>query len=721
MAEGPVTDFATQKREKIGQMAGLAKIGTIGALAMGTMLSTILGAGPAGADATLAWSTGTHGTPGVIDMPAAGAMGDGEVSATIFARDGSLRSTYAFQITPRITANVRMAREKGLGATGGTKRDRSVDLHFQVIDEAGWRPAVAVGLRALAGDSVHSSEYIVASKTLTPRLRATAGIGWGRLGTEGDIGGGTRPALDTNGGTNEDVWFRGPFAPFAGIEYAATDKLTLKAEISSDAYAAETAAVELDRKTSLNFGAEYRFNKMAAVSAYYLYGDRVGLQFTATLDPRQPAAPSGLERAPLPVRPRPALSADAAAWSGDWAADPSAQPAIQGAVAEALRKDGQVLDSMRLSATAVDVRVRNQTYPSTPQAIGHTARILTRALPASVETITVTPVVNGLPGSAVTFKRSDLETMENGPSTQILAATTVTEAARGEGFAPTEGLYPRYQFSVGPYAEFSSFDPDQDLHADMGLRLRGRTELAAGWVLSGSVKQKLFGNLDEQTLRSTSGAPHVRSDLPLYQEHGDAVLETLQLAWYARPGENLYSRVSLGYLERMYGGVSGEMLWKPVDSRLALGAELNYVRQREFDGRLGFQDYDTLSGHVSAYYDFGAGVTGQLDVGRYLAEDWGATVAIDRRLANGWSVGAFATVTDMDAEDFGRGSFDKGVRLTIPLAWATGKPTQATFNPVLRPHLGDGGARVNVEGRLYETVRDTHMGALYEDWGRFWR
>ncbi|MBD3787120.1 MAG: YjbH domain-containing protein [Sphingomonadales bacterium] len=716
-----MTDFATQKREKIGQMAGLAKIGTIGALAMGTMLSTILGAGPAGADATLAWSTGTHGTPGVIDMPAAGAMGDGEVSATIFARDGSLRSTYAFQITPRITANVRMAREKGLGATGGTKRDRSVDLHFQVIDEAGWRPAVAVGLRALAGDSVHSSEYIVASKTLTPRLRATAGIGWGRLGTEGDIGGGTRPALDTNGGTNEDVWFRGPFAPFAGIEYAATDKLTLKAEISSDAYAAETAAVELDRKTSLNFGAEYRFNKMAAVSAYYLYGDRVGLQFTATLDPRQPAAPSGLERAPLPVRPRPALSADAAAWSGDWAADPSAQPAIQGAVAEALRKDGQVLDSMRLSATAVDVRVRNQTYPSTPQAIGHTARILTRALPASVETITVTPVVNGLPGSAVTFKRSDLETMENGPSTQILAATTVTEAARGEGFAPTEGLYPRYQFSVGPYAEFSSFDPDQDLHADMGLRLRGRTELAAGWVLSGSVKQKLFGNLDEQTLRSTSGAPHVRSDLPLYQEHGDAVLETLQLAWYARPGENLYSRVSLGYLERMYGGVSGEMLWKPVDSRLALGAELNYVRQREFDGRLGFQDYDTLSGHVSAYYDFGAGVTGQLDVGRYLAEDWGATVAIDRRLANGWSVGAFATVTDMDAEDFGRGSFDKGVRLTIPLAWATGKPTQATFNPVLRPHLGDGGARVNVEGRLYETVRDTHMGALYEDWGRFWR
>jgi len=695
----------------------LWKIGTLGALALGTMLS----AAPAGADATLGWSTGTYGAPGVIDMPTAGVFGDGEVVATVYGREGSLRSNFSFQITPRLTTTIRMAREFDMGVGGGTKRDRSVDLHFQIFEEQGWRPAVAVGLRALAGDSIHSSEYLVATKTLSPRLRATAGIGWGRLGTQGDIGGGTRPPLDTNGGTNEDVWFRGPFAPFAGLEFAATDKLMLKAEISSDAYEAESAATGFEHKTALNLGAEYRFNKMAAVSAYYMYGDRVGLQFTATLDPRQPAAPSGLERAPLPVRPRPAPGADPAAWSGDWAADPSAQPAIQGAVAEALRKDGQVLDSMRLSASAVDVRVRNQTYPSTAQAIGHTARILTRALPASVETITVTPVVNGLPGSAVTFKRSDLERMENGPSTQILAATTVGEAARGEGFAPTEGLYPRYQFSLGPYAEFSSFDPDQDLHADMGLRLRGRAELAAGWVLSGAVKQKIFGNLDEQTLTSTSAAPHVRSDLPEYQKHGDAVLENLQLAWYARPAENVYSRVTLGYLERMYGGVSGEVLWKPVDSRLALGAELNYVRQREFDGRFGFTDYDTVSGHVSAYYDFGSGVTGQVDVGRYLAEDWGATVAIDRRLANGWSVGAFATVTDMDAEDFGRGSFDKGVRLTIPLTWATGKPTLATFNSVLRPHLGDGGARVAVDGRLYESVRDTHMGALYEDWGRFWR
>ena len=119
----------------------------------------------------------------------------------------------------------------------------------------------------------------------------------------------------------------------------------------------------------------------------------------------------------------------------------------------------------------------------------------------------------------------------------------------------------------------------------------------------------------------------MRSDGGLYAEHGDVALERLTLAWFARPGENLYSRVTIGYLERMHAGVSGELLWKPADSKLALGAELNYTKQRDTDGAFGFGEYnyDVVTGHVSAYYDFGNGYLGQLDVGRYLAGDVGAT------------------------------------------------------------------------------------------------
>jgi hypothetical protein len=195
------------------------------------------------------------------------------------------------------------------------------------------------------------------------------------------------------------------------------------------------------------------------------------------------------------------------------------------------------------------------------------------------------------------------------------------------------------------------------------------------------------------------------------------------MAWYSRPAPDFYSRLTLGYLERMHAGVSGEVLWKPVESRLAMGLELNYTKQRDTDGGLGFDeyDYDVMTGHVSAYYEFGNGYVGQLDVGKYLAGDVGATVSIDRVFVNGWKVGAFATVTDASAEEFGDGAFDKGIRFSIPLSWALGNDNSGNVAATLRPDTGDGGARVIVDGRIYESIRDYHSGALDPEWGRVWR
>jgi len=78
----------------------------------------------------------------------------------------------------------------------------------------------------------------------------------------------------------------------------------------------------------------------------------------------------------------------------------------------------------------------------------------------------------------------------------------------------------------------------------------------------------------------------------------------------------------------MFGGVSGEILWKPTSSNLALGIEINYARQRDFDSQLGFLDYGVVTGHASAYLTWGNGFFTQVDVGRYLAGDWGATFTL---------------------------------------------------------------------------------------------
>ncbi|MFN6951501.1 MAG: YjbH domain-containing protein, partial [Albidovulum sp.] len=695
----------------------------------GIGLTTVaaLGAWVAHAETTLEPTPGSFGLSGLIDMPTAESNPEGILTASVFRFAGALRISATFQVTDRLTGAFRYSRVPGIFTNGTALYDRSFDLQYRLLDEAGWRPAVAIGLRDFIGTGVYSGEYVVASKTLTPRLRATAGLGWGRLGSNGDIGSpfGSRPALNIGEGgkANTDQFFRGPMSPFFGLAWAATDKLTLKAEYSSDGYDRETAAGTFSRDSSVNLGFEYRFNKSASLTGYYLYGSEFGLQFNLTVDPRRAPAPSGLEGAPLPVRPRPSPAADPAAWATDWTSDPEVHPGVQTALAKALAKDGQVLESMALSATRVEVRIRNQKYLAQPQAVGRVARALTRAVPPSVETFVITSMTNGMPASSVTLRRSDIERLENEGSLAILRTARFSDpltSTQGD-LQATPGIYPRFVWSLSPYGEASVFDPDDPLRADFGVQLAGRYEFAPGLILSGSLRKKVLGNLDDSTRISDSTVYHVRSDLVEYQKQGDPGIHDLTLAWYARPAPNLYSRVSVGLLERMYGGISGELLWKPVDSRLALGIELNHVKQRDFDTLFTFRDYEVTTGHLSAYYDFGKGFLGQVDVGRYLLGDWGATFTLDREFANGWKVGAYATFTDLSAADFGEGSFDKGVRLTIPVSWTTGKPSTNKVTTVIKPLNRDGGARLDVDGRLYETIRSTHQGDMQIQWGRFWR
>ena len=48
-------------------------------------------------------------------------------------------------------------------------------------------------------------------------------------------------------------------------------------------------------------------------------------------------------------------------------------------------------------------------------------------------------------------------------------------------------------------------------------------------------------------------------------------------------------------------------------------------------------------------------------------------------------------------------------------------PEFAKLATTLRPITRDGGARLSVDGRLYESVRGYQQGRLDDQWGRFWR
>jgi len=530
------------------------------------------------------------------------------------------------------------------------------------------------------------------------------------------------------GEPNWDLWFRGPAAPFFGVEWRPTDKLGVKLEYSSDAYRLEARRRDLfERSSPWNIGVEYQLADAVRLGAYSVYGDTSGVSAQISLNPKRPPNYSGHEAPGLPIQPRPSRTANPAAWSTDWTLQSEAPAILKSNLQTLLEPEGITLEALETTATTARVTIRNSRFDVPAQAIGRTARIMARVLPASVETFTIVPLAIGaLPGSATTVKRSDLERFEHaGAGAEALLARTEIAPAptRAPATAQVPDLYPRLSWSLGPYTRTEFFDPDNPFRLDYGLEARARAEVLPGLILSGAARQQLGGYLAASNRFSNSVLPRVRSNYVRYNraEDGALFLDHLTAAYYTPLGTDLYGRVTAGYLERMFGGVSAEALWRPVDRRYALGAEVNYVRQREFEQGFGFRDYDVVTGHASLYYDLGGGYHAQVDAGRYLAGDWGATLSLDRAFDNGWRFGAFATLTDVPFEDFGEGSFDKGIRLSIPFSWVTGQPHQGHFNTTIRPVTRDGGARLNVAGRLYDELNTYDRDGIVAEWGRVWR
>lgn len=613
-----------------------------------------------GAAETFKPTLNTYGSTGLVEMPTAERQPDGELTSTVSYFKGAQRYTVSFQILPRLSGRFRYSVIPEFINPGAAKLyDRSFDLRYQVLTEGKYRPAVTVGVQDFIGTGIYSGEYIVATKRIHPKLKVTAGVGWGRFSNELRI-----VNFGTGGNIQGGDWFRGAVSPFGGIEWQTPVKgLNLKVEYSSDKYLQETVKRSIfERKSQINFGLDYAINDSTNLSAYYLYGSEAGVQISFALNPKHSSFPSGVEGAGLPVMTRPdrgTLRYDTA-----WAAMGTQSQTLQDPAKLVIEASGLKVEALKVDATHAKVYVRNNTYYAATQAVGRAARGLTRVLPHSVETIEVISMEQGLPVLSTTFQRSDLEQFEHAADgAEHLQARTKIQAVRrvDPNAVYADGVYPSFQWSLKPYVRASFFDPDSPVRADIGLRLRGRFDVAPGLSVSGSVIKPIVGNIDVRSRANTSVLPRVRSNAPEYYAQGDPAIERLTADYLFKMSPEVYGRLSAGNFETMFGGVSAEVLWKPVGRKLALGVELNYVKQRDFDQRFGFQNYDVLTGHASAYFDLGRGFEGQIDAGRYLAGDIGATFAVSRTFNNGWKVGGFVTLTDVPFSDFGEGSFDKGI------------------------------------------------------------
>ena len=90
-----------------------------------------------------------------------------------------------------------------------------------------------------------------------------------------------------------------------------------------------------------------------------------------------------------------------------------------------------------------------------------------------------------------------------------------------------------------------------------------------------------------------------------------------------------------------------------------------------------------------------------------------------RTFDNGFSVGAFATFTNVSAADFGEGSFDKGLYFSIPFDSFLPGNQKGSYSTFIRSLQRDGGQKLdNFTGRLWFDLRTVRYDSFMNNKNR---
>lgn len=575
-------------------------------------------------------------------------------------------------------------------------KDKSIDFKLKLTREMAILPEVAVGVRDVGGTGLFSGEYVVASKR-TGNFDWSVGLGWGYLGARGNLSNplsvfgdhfDNRPKVDfgSGGKFNLNTLFRGRTSLFGGVQYQTPwDKLILKLEYDGNNYQNEPQDNNQKQKWPLNLGLVYRYSPAIDLSLGWERGNtlNLGVNFHGRLD--RLAMPKLSDPVQVPVR------AEAPTHEPDWEGVARALEAQTG---------WRVLELKRAGSELVVRFERIQAFYRQAH-LDRIAAVLHRDVPGQV---LVFRIQFGDYGLALNEYLIDRQTWVEARTQYVpygRRVEAVTEREQQPGFLhPDESLLisrtpAPLSGTLGLAYRQSLGGPDAFVLYQLAASGTGIWRPRPDTWLTVNAQARFLDNYDRFKYTGPSKLPRVRTNIREYLTTSELTLPLLQLTHVGRLGHDQFYSVYGGLLESMYGGVGAEWLYRPWGSRVALGVDVNAVRQRGFKQDFSFRDYETTTGHVSLYWDTGIqDILATVRAGKYLAGDVGVTLDLSRRFANGVRIGAYATKTDVSAEEFGEGSFDKGIYVDIPLDAFLTRSSGSVAHILWQPLLRDGGARL---------------------------
>lgn len=666
-------------------------------------------------------SRNNYGGVGLIQTPTARMAAEGEAVLGYTDMNEYRRYNASIQILPWLeTTGFYVQAPNRLyspypGFSGDTYyTDKGFDVKVRLWQESNYIPEIAVGLSDFAGTGLFSSEYIVANKRWGP-FDLSFGVGFGRLGTrdsfpnifceitdrfcerETGYGGmGGKPEISK--------WFRGDAAFFGGVEYQTPfTGVRLKVEYEGNDYSKDRAGINIEPRNPLNVALLYRPSNWFDVQLGFERGDIFTVSFNlrtnlGTISPTR-VVPEKVAAATVPE-----VSLADVRWRQ---------------MQQKMRQQFAYSPadfSVNESGDTVTAFVQPLRFRDTDEAVERAARVMAAELPATVTTYEIVEqsmlmpvlttrvpaaefraqIANEVPGKAP----EDVKELfvRDEPLARPAWDDTRWQEASPYRFKPAFGVQPFFIQDFGSPETFQFyqfglkgsmhywFDEKTWLVTDVGLNLSNNYHKF-------NFKVDAFDDLPLERVRT-----YTRE----YMDN-DVWIDTMQLTRFQPLSDSFYAMAYAGILERMYAGVGGEVMWRPLDSPFALGLDVNWVKQRNFSGMLGMRDYTTATGFLTAYYQMPwlKDTMLQVGAGRFLARDTGVALQFQRRFESGIIVGAFAHLTNVSSADYGEGSFTKGVFINIPFDLMSIYPNRKRLDIGWVPLSRDGGQALMRRATLY--------------------
>lgn len=603
-------------------------------------------------------------------------------------------------------------------------KDKSFNMKLRLIKETERFPELSIGFRDFIGTGRFSGEYIVTSKKIGD-FDFSVGLGFGAMssldGIENpfidlDESFASRGYVDSIGGNfGLGNWFRGSKASaFYGFEYL-NKRSGIRFKLDYDESELFNSFSRMRKKSFFNYGLAIPIGDLVDINLFRIRGQDIGLSFSYKANYSKNIVKKEEKVIDLIFN------------ESDLKLLASDDQVFGGTINFYLAKYEIFLQQINYKDNSIHLVLSQSKYRNENLVTKRTIQVIRNILETrKIEKVSLTYQVAGVNKYSVNFRLDDfLAYLDNATS-----YASLKRSLNYENFSSNLSdnqifkgkiVFPAFNWGISPNLQNHIGGPEAFYLGSLGLFLHGGVQFSTQTFLDGSLAFNFYDNFDDFKFPTYSKyLPKVRSDIREYLKDGKRGISRLTLTHifdpvYKKNGLFVYG-LKFGIFETMYSGFGSEILYRDMGKPWYLTANAYWVKQREFRQRFALREYETFTGHLNFTWEtpiegFKVGIS----AGRYLAKDSGITLNLSKTFKSGFIVGAFATKTDISAEEFGEGSFDKGIYFSIPLDIVSKQYREGYGRFLWRNLTRDGGQMLGGGLQLNGIVESANYHNLIED------